>query len=133
MTSHGTIVWNELNTWDPEKAKAYCAAVMGWTYDEAPTADTDQPRPYYIAKKDGRPVAGIFTLTRPHFEGIPDHWFAYLAVDDLAAAIAQCTAAGGKVCREPFDIPGFGRVAVVSDINGAVMAIMQPAEAPRGS
>jgi len=127
MSNHGRIWWNELNTWEPDKAKAYYAAVLGWTYEEAPTADGGMPRPYYIAKNtDGQRVAGIFTLYEPVFKGIPDHWFTYLAVDDVAKAVAESNTRGGSVLRQPFDIPGFGALAVVRDCNGAGMGLIQP-------
>lgn len=85
-------------------------------------------RRYYIAKTgEGRPVAGIFQLIEPDFKGVPDHWFTYIAVDDLDAAIAAGKAAGGNLHRDPFVIPDFGRMAVVSEINGAFMAMIQPA------
>ncbi len=128
MSNHGKIWWTELNTWDAEAAKEYYGAVMGWTFQESPTAGTDNPRPYYIALLNGQPVAGIFTLIKPAFEGVPDHWFTYIAVDDLDKTIAASTAAGGDVRRAPFEIPGTGTMAVVADKNGAVMAFIEPAQ-----
>ena len=126
MTHHGKIWWSELNTWDAEAAKAYYGNVMGWTFQEMPTAGTDEQRPYYLALRDGQPIAGIFTMVKPMFEGIPEHWFTYLAVDDVNQAITASNAAGGGVRRDPFTIPGVGTMAVVADANGAVMAFIQP-------
>ena len=125
MSHHGKIWWTELNTWDAAKAREYYGAVMGWTFDEVATAGSNDYRPYYIAKKDGQPVAGIFSMP-PEFKGIPDHWFTYVAVDDLDKAIAQGKANGGQCMREPFEIPGFGTLAIVKDSNGAAVAFIQP-------
>lgn len=127
MSNHGRIYWNELNTWEPDKAMSYYAAVLGWEYDAAPMADGDMPHPYYIAKKNGQPVAGIFTLYEPMFKGVPEHWFTYLAVDDVAKAVADSNACGGALMRDPMDIPEFGKLAIVKDCNGAVMGLIQPA------
>jgi len=127
MSNHGRIWWNELNTWKPDEAMKYYASVLGWEYDAAPMADGNMPRPYYIAKKDGKAVAGIFTLHEPMFKGVPEHWFTYLAVDDVAKAVADSNASGGALMRDPFDIPGFGILAIVQDCNGAVMGLIQPA------
>jgi len=126
MSNHGKIWWTELNTWNADAAMAYYGSVMRWTFHEAPTAGTSDARPYYIAMRDDQPVAGIFTLIKPMFEGIPDHWFTYLAVDDLDKAIAAGNAAGGQVRREPFEIPGFGMFAVIADRNGAVTGFIEP-------
>ena len=88
MSNHGKVWWSELNTWDAEAAKAYYGAVMGWTFKEMPTGGTDDARPYYLALIDDAPVAGIFTMVKPMFEGVPEHWFTYFAVDDLDQALA---------------------------------------------
>ncbi len=32
MAEHGTFCWNELMTRDAEKAKAFYAATLGWTF-----------------------------------------------------------------------------------------------------
>lgn len=128
MSNHGLIWWSELNTWNAEKAMEYYGPIMGWTFDVMPTA-VGEERPYYIAKKDGKPVAGFFTLTKPMFEGMPEHWFTHIAVDDLDAAIAHSKSLGGTVRRPPFEIPGAGRLAIVADVNGAVAGWMQPEQA----
>ena len=128
MSSHGIVWWSELNTWDAGKARDYYGPVMGWEFQEMPTAGTDEPRPYYLALNNGQPVAGIFTLVQPMFNGVPDHWFTYLAVDSLEEAIAASKERGGSVRREPFDIPGAGRIAVIADSNGAVFGLIQPSQ-----
>ena len=37
MADHGTFYWNELMTRDAEKAKAFCGATLGWTFDAMPS------------------------------------------------------------------------------------------------
>jgi hypothetical protein len=32
----------------------------------------------------------------------------------------KATAAGAKVCREPFDVPGVGRIAILQEPGGAM-------------
>lgn len=132
MYAHGEICWSELDTWDPEKAKAYYGAVLGWTFIEAPTAGDPDGRPYYIAMKDGKPVAGIFTMTEPEFTGKPDQWFTSIAVADLQAALAASAAAGGKVLHEPFEIPEFGTMCVIMDATGAALGLLEPIAKPDG-
>ncbi len=123
---HGQIWWTELNTWNPDEALKWYGAVMGWTFTEAPTATDDETRPYYIAMKDGRPVAGIFTLFKPAFEGIPDHWFTYIAVENLDKALVHSEECGGKILRDPFVIPGMGKMCVHADSAGAIMGLIEP-------
>jgi len=123
---HGRIWWSELNTWDATAAMAYYNKVMGWEFASSPTAGTDSERPYYIAMKDGKPVAGVFTMVEPEFKGLPDHWFLYIAVADLQSAIDSGQEEGGTLIRPPFEIPGFGKLAIVRDSTGAAFAMIEP-------
>ena len=121
MTPHGHFHWNELNTWDVPKAKEFYAKTLGWTYVESPLADGDT----YTTAMDGDvPVAGMFPLNHG-FKGMSDHWFAYVAVDDLEATLKAVQDNGGHVYREPFDVPNVGRMAVAADSVGAGLAWMQ--------
>ena len=122
MARQGSFVWNELMTSDIAAAKAYHAAVLGWTY-------VDQPMPdgtYTLAFVPGeeKAVCGLF----PWPKEMPgsNAWSAYVAVDDCDAAAARVVASGGTVCRAPWDIPGVGRIAIVADPLGAVLGLLQP-------
>ena len=63
---------------------------------------------------------------------MPPFWMIYFAVDDADKAAADIAAAGGRVHREPADIPGTGRFAVVGDPQGAGFGILQPEPMPDG-
>ncbi len=51
---------------------------------------------YWLAIQDGQPVAGIFPTDRPEFDGVPDGWMSYLAVDDVDARAKKAEAAGAS-------------------------------------
>ena len=124
MADHGTFYWNELMTRDAEKAKAFYAATLGWTFDAMPMP---QGGTYWMAKAGDAPVGGIFTMDNGQFESVPEHWFAYIAVDDVDARASKVEAAGGKIRRPAFDVPGVGRIVILEDTNGAAMGWMTPA------
>jgi uncharacterized protein len=117
---HGTFVWNELMTSDVEKAKAFYSATIGWTFDGMPMPNGT----YWLAKVEGKPVAGIMDMTSVVPPGTPPHWFAYIEVDDVDARLKKVPENGGKVCREPFDIPDVGRIAIIADSTGAMVGLM---------
>ncbi|MCJ8143490.1 VOC family protein [Ancylobacter sp. A5.8] len=119
---HGTIIWNELNTPDPEAARAFYATMFGWSFSAFPMADGE----YWIIRHGDKDLGGIFPLTAPEFRDIPAHWLTYFAVDDVDAQVAAAVEAGGAVAKAPFDVPGVGRIAVVQDATGAYMAWMTP-------
>lgn len=120
---HGDIHWTELNTREPEKAKAFFEKICGWSVDAVPMPDGGT---YHIAKKGDHMVAGIFTMDGPDFEGTPPHWMTYIAVDDVDATCEAVAANGGVVVTPPFDVPMAGRIAMIKDPSGAVVGIMTP-------
>lgn len=117
---HGTPCWYELSTSDLAAGQDFYTRVLGWAVTDAGMEGFD----YRLANAGGDMVAGMMTLPAP---GIPPHWLIYFAVDGCNATAAAITAAGGKVIKEPADIPGTGRFAVASDPQGAYFGILEPA------
>jgi uncharacterized protein len=124
MTDHGTFYWNELNTHDPKKACEFYSRVLGWRFEEMPMPDGV----YRVAKLGDRAVGGVFEMRGKHFEGVPPHWLAYIAVDDIDKRVAAAKQAGARVIREPFDVKGVGRIAILTDSVGAHIGWMTPVE-----
>lgn len=122
--AHGHFVWNELMTRDVARAKAFYGAILGWSFEDMPM---DGGGAYTVCKAGDKTVGGIMpaTFLPP---GAPDHWFVYIDVDDVDARVAKVAAAGGKVTRPPFDIPGIGRIAIIEDATGAALGIMTAAQ-----
>jgi predicted enzyme related to lactoylglutathione lyase len=58
--------------------------------------------------------------------GIPPHWQSYVTVADVDATAAAVPKAGGTVLAGPFDVMDAGRMAVLADPTGAVIAAWQP-------
>jgi predicted enzyme related to lactoylglutathione lyase len=123
MWSHGNFYWNELMTHDPERAKRFYADTIGWTYEAMPMPDGS----FWVAKMGDTPVGGIFPMSGPDFDGMPEQWMSYLAVDDVDARLKKATAAGAKIMKPPFDVPGVGRIAIVQEPGGACVGWMTPA------
>lgn len=121
MATHGKFIWNELMTDDVEKAKAFYTATLGWTFEPMPMEGGGT---YYIAKLGDESVAGLMDKTDHLPPEVPPHWFAYINVDNVDARMTKVAAAGGRVVREPFDIPEVGRIAIVQDATGAHVGYM---------
>ena len=115
--------WHELNTWDPESAIDFYSRTLGWKFQDTDLPDGSQ---YWIATKDGTPVGGLFGLTEPEYNGIPAHWMTYMTVDDISQAEKATAYAGGQVTRPSMQIPGVGKLAVVTDVSGALIGLIQP-------
>ena len=120
--SHGIFFWNELMTRDAEKAKKFYADTLGWSYEAMPMENGT----YWVAKAGGQAVGGIFPLTSPQFDGVPESWMAYLAVDDVDARVKKALSLGAQLMRPMFDVPGVGRIAVLREPGGAGIGWMTP-------
>jgi len=126
MSGHGTFMWNELATTDPEACADFYKKLLGWTSEEMPMPDMSGV--YTVFKAGDTPAAGMFRMEGEQFAGIPPHWMSYIHVDDVDAAVTQTEELGGSVKAPAFDVPGVGRIAVIADPSGAAVALMKPSD-----
>lgn len=117
---HGQFGWNELLTPDVEAAKRFYATLLGWEFVSMPMAEGG---PYWVAMAAGQPVAGLMPVEGAGPGTLPQ-WFAYIEVDDTDARCASLEAGGGTVLRQPWDIAGVGRIAVVMDPQKVAFGLM---------
>jgi predicted enzyme related to lactoylglutathione lyase len=122
--SHGSFYWNELTTRDVERAKRFYKTSVGWSFETMSMADG---RTYWCAMMSGKPVAGVFPLDSPEFDGVPEGWMPYLAVDDVDKRVEKAVTAGARLMKPIFDVPGVGRIAVLLEPGGAGVGWMTPA------
>ena len=121
--SHGTFFWNELMTHDVERAKRFYGDTIGWSFEPMQMPDG---RTYWCAVQQGKPVAGIFSLDAPEFDGVPESWMSYLAVDDVDKRVAAAVKSGARLMKPIFDVPGVGRIAILMEPGGAGVGWMTP-------
>lgn len=112
-----------VDTWhdDPAAAKRFYEGIFGWEIED-PGEDG-----YAICRLRGRDVAAIGS---PIPEGAPPRavWSTYVKVDDADEAAARAREAGGEVAVEPFDSLDGGRLAIVADPGGSVIALWEQGE-----
>ena len=123
-TNHGEFHWNELMTRNVTDAKAFYTETLGWQYEAFPMPEGE----YTVCKAGDVPAGGMMEMSGRAFDGIPDHWFAYIAVDDVDARLAKVEVAGGEIVRPTFDVPKVGRIAIVKDKTGAAIGWITPSE-----
>mgnify|MGYP001822229917 CR=1 FL=1 len=126
--AYGFFHWNELLTNDPEAAVKFFEDVVGWSFENMDMRGPHAGGTYWIAMANGRPAGGILQMKGIVPEGVPPHWMSYLAVDNLDERIAAARNAGAAILREPFEVDGVGRIAMVQDPTGGVMGWITPAE-----
>jgi uncharacterized protein len=112
--------WVDLATTDPEAAKSFYSALFGWEPADRPGAAGT----YTVFRRDGSDVAGCFA--QPDGDGAPPHWNSYVTVVDAAAVSARAAELGGAVTMPAANVEGIGRMAVISDPAGAMLALWEP-------
>jgi hypothetical protein len=122
----GAFIWYELITPDPDGAKTFYDAVVGWTIDSQAIPG---PIDYRMIVRSGGGHAGGLQRLTPEMAaaGGRPGWLGYIGVEDVDATATRIAAAGGMIIAPPTDVPGAGRVALVTDPQGAPFYIMRGA------
>jgi predicted enzyme related to lactoylglutathione lyase len=126
MTTYapGLPSWVDLGSPEPAAAARFYCELFGWT---SRVAEEPEAGGYTTFLRDGKAVAAVGPLMS---EGQPTVWMSYFATDDADAAARRVEEAGGKLISAPFDVMGYGRMAVFSDRSGAVFAVWQAGSMP---
>ncbi|WP_033074647.1 VOC family protein [Sphingopyxis sp. MWB1] len=125
--SDESFIWYELMTPDPDAAARFYGAVIGW----AIAAHSDPGAPggvdyRMIVRGDGSHAGGVLRLGAEMIAGgAHPGWLGYLYAADVDAAVDAIVADGGAVHMGAHDLP-VGRMAMVSDPQGAVFYLMNP-------
>ena len=117
----GTFCWADLGTHDAPAAARFYTALFGWTAEDRPMG----PEAFYtMFQLGGRPVAALYPQEAAH-QGAP-HWLSYVSVASANDMAARTKTLGGTVLMEPFDVLDVGRMTMVQDPTGAVLALWEP-------
>lgn len=116
---HGRVAWNELLTDDDAAAVAYYRALAGYGVTRA----TRRGGTYFTLSAGERPRAGV--LQNP-MAGTPSIWLTHFAVSDAAAAARKAAELGATVLLAPSAQLRDGRMALIADPTGAILALTQP-------
>ena len=111
----------ELNTPDPEKAKAFYSKLFDWQLEDVP--DTAVSTGSYTMVKVGAGTGGGIMKQIP---GGPSGWLAYVQVDDMHAATRKAKSLGGKVMKDVTEVMGMGWLSFIQDPTGAVLGLWKP-------
>jgi predicted enzyme related to lactoylglutathione lyase len=121
MHQPGTFCWIELATSDAPAARDFYTSLFDWTVNDVPMGEHGT---YSLLQKGGRDAAALYQFG-PEQQGVPPNWTSYVAVADADTTAAEATQLGAKICAGPFDVFDLGRMAVITDPQGATFAIWQ--------
>jgi predicted enzyme related to lactoylglutathione lyase len=123
--NNGRFVWYEDLAKDPKAAIDFYSDVVGWKTQPFTEGQGD-----YVMWVSGQgPLGGVMKLPDEAARtGITAHWMAHVQVQNVDTTAALAQRLGGKLHKEPTDIPNVGRFAVIADPQGAFVSIFTPSE-----
>jgi predicted enzyme related to lactoylglutathione lyase len=124
VSKDGEFCWNELLTSDSGAAFGFYSDLFGWKILEQ--MDMGPMGTYRVFGLGDLRLGGM--MTTPKGTPMPPMWLFYASTSDLEAAIKRATGKGGKLMNGPMEVPGGGRIAQLTDPQGAAFALHQ---APR--
>lgn len=123
MTNHGEFNWIELQTRNTDAAIEFYKNAVGWEFkaETMPSGGT-----YWLATLREKVICGIWTLEEDSSEKAGNRWIVYLHVDDIDSALDKARSTDAEILREPWDVPGVGRIAIIRDPGGAEIGWVTP-------
>ncbi len=115
----GALIWSENMSRNYEGNKAFYGSVFGYSFGDMGAEGMN----YSTLDLDGGTVGGIGEIGADMPADMPAYWGTYFAVADTDAAVQKAVELGGTVIAPAWDSP-YGRMAVVSDDEGATFALM---------
>jgi len=118
QTVTGKFVWHDHGSPEPAKARELYGGLFGWEFETFGPGEMN----YEMIRANSQLHGGFGSPPG----NPPPHWMGSVLVDDADAAAERAKNAGGTILAEPMDIPEVGRVAVIADPQGAVVAAFSP-------
>ncbi len=119
----GNPIWFDLDSPDPEGAKAFYTGLFGWEWADVPMSGGNV---YHMAIEGDANIAGmghVGELALP--EGSAGVWSNHVYVKDAEETCRRIEANGGQVLSGPNDADGWGVTAKVATHEGAVFGLWQ--------
>jgi len=116
--ARGRVVWNELLAADTAAAARFYQALVGYEVNVLERYDGK----YTMLSADGVRRAGL--LGNP-LEGGEPLWLTYFGVSDVKATTSRVVGLGGRVLMPPSADIRDGKLALVIDPSGALLALQQ--------
>lgn len=116
---HGGVIWNELWAANPKRALTFLCGVLGYTVEEMPMPQG----PYHLLCNNNERLAGVMAAPAAKTSA----WVPYIHVADVDAARAVALKLGAQAEGDAMTVDGVGRMAILTDPQGARFAVMTPA------
>lgn len=122
----GKIVWHDLLTNDPAASKRFYGELFGWQFESVGSfAGMSSDTAYTLIRHNGRLIGGMIDTVALNNRTDISQWVVVMSVEDVDVAAQSFTDNGGSVLTPPRDLQRRGRIAIVQDPAGALLALLQ--------
>jgi len=122
----GKIIWHDLLTNDPAASQRFYGELFGWEFEAIGIASgLNGNATYTLIRHDGQLIGGMIDTKALNNRTDISQWVVLMSVDDIDEATRRVAAEGGSVLTPPRDLQRRGRVAVVTDAEGALVALLE--------
>jgi predicted enzyme related to lactoylglutathione lyase len=109
----------DLQTNDPERAKAFYGKLLDWELQPMPEMD-------YTMINVGEGTGG--GIGKGHAPDVPPQWLPFIQVGDVAETTQKARELGATVAMEASEIPNIGWFSIIVDPTGARVGFFQGKE-----
>ncbi len=117
----GVPCWVDTTQPDLDAALGFYSGLFGWEFEDSMPEGSEGS--YFIGRIGGGDVAAVGPI--PQGATPTAMWNTYIWVDSADETAAQVRRAGGGVVAKPFDVLEAGRMAVLTDPEGAAFCVWQ--------
>jgi len=122
----GKVIWHDLLTNDPEASQNFYRELFGWEFESVGSAaGLSSNSAYTLIRHNGRLIGGMIDTVALNKKDDISQWVVLMSVEDIDAATAKFAADGGVVIAPPVNLQRRGRMAIVRDVEGALLALLQ--------
>jgi predicted enzyme related to lactoylglutathione lyase len=119
----GTFSWIDLATTDLEAGKKFYSELFGLKAVDTPM---EPGMVYTMLMLNDKPVAALYEISKEQQEqGMRPHWDSYVSVENVEKAVEKARTLNGAVLQEPVDVSDSGRMGIIQDPTGAVLALWE--------
>jgi len=123
----GRIIWHDLISDTPVASRRFYETLFGWEFEPVGGLfGLGSDDAYSLIRHNGRLIGGMVDQARLiNVRQDISQWVSLMSVSDVDVAADRFADDGGQILTPPTDVADRGRMAVVVDPQGALLALVQ--------
>jgi predicted enzyme related to lactoylglutathione lyase len=116
----GKFVWYDLFTYDMHATSKFYQELFGWTFEDTLAGDIR----IKTINRDNVSIANVIEINPNKKNRRESIWLGYISIPDVDNAVELVKQLGGTIYKKPKDLANRGRIAIVTDSQGAIFGLV---------